>query len=80
MPLREQGELNGKVAVIGNEPFTKLALELDDRNSIVLLCPPEIEKYLRGHQGQQARVTYDGTSQVPEGQAVKVTLAEVVKE
>jgi len=80
MPLREQGELRGAVNVIGNDPFTKLALGIDEQKSVVLLCSPEIEKYLRGHQGQLAKVTYDGTSQVPEGQAVRVTKAELVKE
>ncbi len=80
VPLREQGELRGKIFVIGNDPFTKLALALDDRNSVVLLCPPEVEKYLRSHQGQSVIVTYEGTSQVPEGRAVRVTTAERVNQ
>ena len=80
MPLREQGELRGKVFVIGNDPFTRLALTLDERNSVVLLCPPEVEKYLRSHQGEIIKVTYQGTSRVPEGQAVRVTSAERVNE
>jgi len=80
VPLREQGELQGKVYLVGNDPFTQLALGIDERNYVVLLCSPEIDKYLRGHQGELAKVTYDGTSQVPEGQAVRVKVAEVVKE
>jgi hypothetical protein len=80
VPLREQGELHGKVYVVGNDPFTKLALGIDDRETVVLLCSPEVEKYLRGHQGELARVTYEGISQVPEGQAVRVTRAELVHE
>ena len=78
--LREQGDLRGRIFVIGNDPFTKLALALDDQSSIVLLCPPEVEHYLRSHQGSLTKVTYDGTSWVPEGQAVRVTSAETVKE
>lgn len=80
MPLREQGELQGKIFVIGNDPFTRLALALDDHDSVVLLCPPEVEKYLRNHQGESVKVTYEGTSQVPEGQAIRVTAAEKVNE
>ena len=80
MPLREQGELQGKIFVIGNDPFTRLALALDDRNFVVLLCPPEIERYLRSQQGESVQVTYEGISQVPEGQAIRVTAAEKVNE
>src|SRR5512140_3611497 len=80
VPLREQGELRGKVFVIGNDPFTRLALTLDERTSVVLLCPPEVEKYLRSHQGETIKVTYEGTSRVPEGQAVRVMTAERVNE
>jgi hypothetical protein len=78
-PLREQGELRGEIYVLGSEPFTHVALALDETNSIVLLCPPEVEKFLRSHQGESAKVTYDGITQVPEGQAVHVTSAEMVK-
>jgi hypothetical protein len=80
VPLREQGELHGKVYVLGNDPFTKLALAIDEQKSVVLLCTPEVDKYLRSHQGAMAKVTYDGTSTVPEGQAVRVTGAEMAKE
>jgi len=80
VPLREQGELRGRVYVVGNDPFTKVALGIDDRQNIILLCAPEVEKYLRGHQGEFAKVDYDGTSTVPEGQAVRVTHAEIVSE
>ncbi len=80
VPLREEGELRGRVYVLGNDPFTRLALALDDRNFVVLLCPPEIERYLRSQQGESVQVTYEGISQVPEGHAVRVTTAERVKE
>ena len=79
-PLREQGELQGKVFVIGNDPFTRLALARDDRNSVVLICLPDVEKYLRSHQGETIKVTYEGISRVPEGQAVRVTSAARVNE
>ncbi len=77
--LQEEGELQGKVYVLGNDPFTKVALALDDRNSVVLLCQSDVEHYLRSHQGERARVSYKGTSQVPEGQAVQVISAEIVQ-
>jgi hypothetical protein len=77
-PLREQGELRGKVYVLGNEPFTKVGLALDERDFVVLLCSPEVDTLLRSHQGSVAKIIYDGTSQVPEGQAVRVTTAEMV--
>jgi hypothetical protein len=80
VPMSEQGELQGKVYLLGNDPFTQLALQLDERNYVVLLCSPEVDKYLRGHQGELAQVSYEGTSQVPEGRAVRVKLAEIVKQ
>jgi hypothetical protein len=80
VPLREQGELRGKVCVVGNDPFTKLAIAIDERQNIILLCSPDVERYLRGHQGEPAKVDYNGTELVPEGQAVRVTRAEIVHE
>ncbi len=60
MPMSEQGELQGKVYLVGNDPFTQLALGLDERNYVVLLCSPEVDKYLRGHQGELAQVPTTG--------------------
>ncbi len=70
--------LVGTIWVIGNEPFTRLALKTADDTMVVLLCPPAVEANLRSHQGQTARVFYAGEDRVPEGRAVRVTEADLV--
>ncbi|MEW6701133.1 MAG: hypothetical protein AB1298_00295 [Bacteroidota bacterium] len=43
--------LKGKIIVIGNEPFTKLALQLDNEKVYLLKCKDDLEKKLWRNQG-----------------------------
>lgn len=69
----------GQIYVIGNEPFTQLALKLADGRTYVLDCSTEIETSLLQLQGQAVRVTAKTGAPKPEGQSLLVLQAETVK-
>lgn len=50
--------LAGKIIVIGNEPFTKLALQLDNEKVYLLKCKDELAKKLWRNQGVIYSVEY----------------------
>jgi len=68
----------GKVYVIGNEPFTKLAVEMENKQVYVLECTKEMQAMLLAKQGQLVRVHFRTMKNVPEGKAVAVSEAEVL--
>jgi hypothetical protein len=68
--------ITGVLYVTGNEPFTKLGLQTSDGTMYILKCTKEIESDLRTKQGKIVNVHYNGTEQIPEGQALKVVKIE----
>ncbi|HEX2866628.1 MAG TPA: hypothetical protein VHO03_06280 [Ignavibacteriales bacterium] len=76
-----QGEvktLKGRVFVVGNSPFTHMALQTDSTTVYLLDCSQEIQKQLSEHQGNLAEISYKGTVQTPEGKALKVIGANLL--
>ena len=70
----------GRIEVIGNEPFTKLALATEGGPVFVLLCEKDVEHLLLQHQGQRARIRWTSIQSVPEGKSVRVIKAELLAE
>ncbi len=68
----------GRVYVIGNEPFTKVALEVSAGTMYVLECAPDMEAMLRRKQGRMVKIHFTKTGRVPEGLSVKVVRTEEV--
>jgi hypothetical protein len=68
--------VTGVLYVTGNEPFTKLGLQTSDGTMYILKCTKEIESDLRTKQGKIVNIHYNGTEQIPEGQALKVVKIE----
>jgi hypothetical protein len=56
---KNEGKVKGKIIVIGNVPFTKLAIKTDDDKVYILKCKPELEKELWKKQGYRYLVTFD---------------------
>lgn len=76
-----QGEvktIKGRVFVVGNSPFTHMALQTDSTTVYLLDCSEEIRKQLSEHQGNFAEVSYKDTVETPEGKALKVTGASLL--
>ena len=76
--LEGAGILVGRIFVIGNEPFTKLGLEVETGEMYVLECGPDLQTVLRGKQGRTMKIQFEKSERVPEGLAVKVIRAEEV--
>ncbi len=58
-------EVTGRVYVMGNEPFTQVAIKLDDGQVYVLLG--EHDKKLRGLQGRRVSVIGTPSEEKPRG-------------
>ncbi len=50
--------VKGYIAVVGNEPFTKLAIQSDDNKTYILQCSDELHKELMQHQGSRYYIQY----------------------
>ncbi|MGE5316101.1 MAG: hypothetical protein ACM3Q4_15515 [Acidobacteriota bacterium] len=50
----------GRIEVIGNEPFTKLALRVDETHLYLLRAPKEMEPDLVRHQQGLVKLYYSG--------------------
>jgi hypothetical protein len=70
--LPDTGMLDGVIFSIGNDPFTKLGIQVENKSMIILRCSKEVEKELRSHQGQQVRILYDAIEDTPDGISVLV--------
>ncbi len=58
---QEENTIKGKIAVVGNEPFTRLAIIVDDNKVYVLDCREELKKELLKKQGQQYAIQFSGS-------------------
>lgn len=70
----------GRIQVIGNEPFTRVAIETTSGETFILKCEESLEELLRGNQGKLVRVHFRGTERDPRGTALSVLRAELLKE
>jgi len=66
----------GKVYLTGNEPFTKLALEVPTGKTYILQCTGKIRGLLLTNQGKLVKLHVDRVLDVPEGEALNVVRAE----
>jgi hypothetical protein len=73
------GVLIGQIYVVGNDPFTKLAVQISSAKMLILKCDKETETLLWKHQGEDVKITYKGTTPDPDGTALKVIKAELIK-
>jgi hypothetical protein len=68
--------VTGVLYLVGNEPFTKLGLQIPDGTMYILKCTKEVESDLRSNQGKIVNVHYNGMEQIPEGQVLRVVKIE----
>jgi len=55
---QEGNTVKGAIAVVGNEPFTRLAIIVDDSKVYVLDCSEELKKELLKKQGRQYAIQF----------------------
>jgi hypothetical protein len=70
----------GKVVVVGNEPFTNIAVQTSPTNTLVLNCDIETKNFLLNNQGQTVRIFYDKIDDSATPKAIFVKKYEIVHE
>jgi len=75
----EEGTVTGRIFVVGNEPFTNLAIQTNDGKMILLRCDKKISVELSSMQGSLAKIKYNGTEQSPRGSMLKVVEYEIIR-
>jgi hypothetical protein len=75
----DEMEVTGKVYVMGNEPFTQVAIKMDDGQVWALVG--EHEKEVRQLQGRRVAITGKRSAEKPRGaQAIEVSSFRVLEE
>lgn len=69
------GKISGTVYVIGNEPFTSVAVECPNGKMFRITTTKELEKRLRGLQGKKVELQY--TKLVRSAQGTTATVTEI---
>ena len=77
----KENTIQGYITVVGNEPFTKLAIMGDDGKTYILKCSKELEKELWKKQGNFYLIQY-GDSREEEGNTVYIVekVVPIIKE
>ena len=74
-----KGFIDGQIMIVGNEPFTKLAVYVDTNHSYILECTEKLKNKLWEKQGVYLRVYFDAHLQGPEGIKLVVNHIEYIK-
>ena len=65
-------ELTGEIMVVGNEPFTRLAVRVEGGEIYLIKSDDEIRQSLLSHQGKIAELFYDEIQKNNSGREIKV--------
>jgi ABC-type sulfate transport system substrate-binding protein len=66
-------QIIGEIMVIGNEPFTKLAVRVDGGKTYLINCSDELRKSLLSHQGKITEIFYNEIEKKNSGDEITVT-------
>ncbi len=65
-------KITGEIMVVGNEPFTRLALRTADGEVYLIRCDNKLEQTLLSHQGKIAELTYNEIDEKGSGKEIKI--------
>jgi len=71
-------DLVGQVVVVGNEPFTNLALQVNPSLNYIMDCKGEIRETLLGNQGKWVKIFYKKIEDKNNLKTIKVEKAEIL--
>ena len=71
------GTITGQVMVVGNEPFTRLALLVSPEKSYLIQCDGVTKKLLMSNQGQIVELVYNKVLETDRGEELNVLSATV---
>ena len=75
--VKTESNYSGRIIIVGNEPFTKPAIMVNDSLVITLECDQKIENQLRTNQGSYFKVT--GTKKIEEDGKLKLSITSAKK-
>jgi hypothetical protein len=67
------GAIEGSVVVVGNEPFTAVAIQTSEGGVYRVSAPPDLERRLRQVQGMKVRAEYSRIDSTAQGVKILVT-------
>lgn len=70
--------VEGRIAIIGNEPFTKLGLVVNDSTIYQLKCDEETKDLLWKNQGEAYKIFVDKLTKSNEGTKIDVSKVEKI--
>jgi len=68
--------VEGKIAVTGNEPFTKLSVVVNDSTVYILKCDSATGQMLRNNQGKLFKIIFDNKVKTSSGEELTVIKVE----
>ena len=74
------GTLSGTVYVIGNEPFTSVAVEAPNGTMYRIVTSKELEKRLRTLQGKKVELEYTKLVRAADGPTMTVSVVKEVQQ
>jgi hypothetical protein len=67
--------MTGQIMVVGNEPFTRLALRVDNKNTYLISCDEYTRQLLLNNQGRIAKLVYNEVRRTNRGEELEVLSA-----
>jgi len=72
--------ITGKIEVVGNEPFTSLALKIDHSETYILKCDDENKNLLEQNQGKIAKIYYQSIDKSKQPSIIFVKKAVIIND
>ncbi len=76
---KEYPPIKGKIIVIGNEPFTKLAVINNKEKVFILKCDKKTERILLNNQGKMVKISYKKRETIGKDALLTVTNIKMIE-
>jgi len=77
--VNSSSAVEGKIVKVGNEPFTELAIQINDNSIYILDCNTELSDSLSNNQGESYKIYFNKKTKTDLGTKIKVTSVEQIK-
>ena len=71
--------LTGQIEVVGNEPFTHLAVKINNEKAYILKCDSTSKNLLEQNQGKKVKIFYKSIDESQKPNIIVVERAELIK-
>ncbi|MDR3626272.1 MAG: hypothetical protein P4L45_05540 [Ignavibacteriaceae bacterium] len=82
-PAKDTSEtkyIMGVVVVVGNEPFTNLAIQTSPSDVVILDCDKETKDYLLNNQGKKVKIFYEKIDNTKKPNIIYLQKSEIIPE